>query len=77
MTMTGILRSPHAFGRLSPSVTSDNFQVFVRQHRIDIAEMLDAIDDLADLLLGMGTGIASRTFQVVQRDHRNGPRQAR
>jgi hypothetical protein len=58
-------------------VTPNDFQVFVRQYRIDIAEMPDAIDDLVDLLLGMRTGIACRTFQMAQRHHRDGPRQAK
>jgi hypothetical protein len=59
---------PELLGRLQAGVARDDAISLVDQDRIDEAELLDAVGDLLDLLLGMGTGIARIRLEIRDGD---------
>src|ERR1700722_1504188 len=52
-----------------PPVSGDDLAVAVDEHRIDEAETLNALADLADLLLGVGPGVAGIGLERFGRKH--------
>ena len=50
-------------------MSREDTPAFVDQHRIGEAEGPDAVDDLADLFLRMGSGVLSPGLQLGRRDH--------
>jgi hypothetical protein len=52
-------------GSLDPAMTGDDLMIVADQNRVGKAKPLVAVGDLADLLSGMGTRIASRGSQVL------------
>jgi hypothetical protein len=54
-------------GRLDPAMAGNDLTVLSDQNRIGEAELPDAVRDLPDLLLGMGSGIAGMRPQAHDR----------
>jgi hypothetical protein len=59
---------------LDPAMAGDDLAVLSDQNRIGEAELPDAVGDLPDLFLGMGSGIAGMRPQARDRDRFDGTR---
>jgi hypothetical protein len=58
-------------GCLHPAMSGDDLVIITDQDRIGEAELPDAVGDLPDLLLGMGTGIPGTGSQAGDRHRLN------
>ena len=58
---------PEKLGSLDPAMPGDDLVVIADQDRVGEAELLDAVGDLPDLLLGMGAGVSRVRPQACDR----------
>jgi hypothetical protein len=61
----------YELGCLDPAMSGDDLVIIADQHRIGEAELLNAIGNLPDLLLGMGTRIPCIGSQACDRQRFN------
>jgi hypothetical protein len=68
MTIAGIVLHRRSLAGFDPSVTGEQHTLLIDQHRRGKSDRLHAVGDLADLFLGMRTGIAWMQFDVIKPD---------